>query len=77
MTVVNIVAWDGKSDWHPGKGMNVVPVEDPIACIIGSTFVGGKWVRPTPPPEPEPKVDPVQVRLAELEREVAALKAAR
>jgi hypothetical protein len=52
MEVVNVVEWDGVTKWHPGPGLSAVPVSDP-SVGIGSTFVGGKWVRPAPPPRPE------------------------
>lgn len=54
--VINIVLWDGKSDWSPGAGI-AVPAGDDVG--IGWSYKKGKF---TPPPIPEPSPDEISAR---------------
>ena len=47
--VVNIIIWDGESDWQPPEGLIAVPLTDGAA--IGWSYVEGEFIAP---PEPEP-----------------------
>jgi hypothetical protein len=47
-TVVNAIAWDGKSRWQPPS--ECVVVEMPETAGIGWTYVNGEFIAP---PEPE------------------------
>ena len=46
--VVNMVVWDGESEWYPPEGMIVIESGD-SGCAIGWTYKGGIF---TPPPAP-------------------------
>lgn len=46
--VINVVAWDGESDWSPDTG-EVVKTDNPVA--IGWSYVDGGF---SAPPVPEP-----------------------
>lgn len=37
-TVVNIVLWDGESQWGPGKGHTTVRLEDGQFCDIDAVY---------------------------------------
>lgn len=37
-TVVNIVVWDGKSEWGPGKGYTTVEIPDHVWCDIDAVY---------------------------------------
>lgn len=54
--IVNVVVWDGVSDWSPGDGVRPVEVPDGKPADIGGRVddVGGKpvWVRVERPERP-------------------------
>ncbi|EKS5466246.1 hypothetical protein QB691_000112 [Escherichia coli] len=48
--VVNVVLWDGISEWHAGEDQEVIEVVGDSQAGIGWTYSGGEFV---PPPELE------------------------
>jgi len=44
--VVNLVVWDGKSQWRPDEGKAVALKEGDVVDI-GDAYVGGEFVRPS------------------------------
>ena len=74
--VVNIVVWDGVSDWMPPEGTTVLIA--PAGVGIGWTKSGSNWIEPEPAPAPEEDPNKVSARakLAALgltESEISAL----
>lgn len=53
-TVVNVIEWDGESDWMPPAAHIAIPLID---GGIGWTFADGQFI-PPPQPEPEPEPEP-------------------
>lgn len=41
--VVNVVEWDGQSNWHPGEGLIAVAVPEGKAVEIGDTYQAGTF----------------------------------
>lgn len=44
--VVNIILWDGESDWAPQDGQIAVPVPDDVFVDISYVFDGGVFSPP-------------------------------
>lgn len=42
--VVNLIVWDGETDWSPGAGLTVVSAEPGVA--IGWTWDGERFAPP-------------------------------
>jgi hypothetical protein len=56
--VINIIDWDGESDWSPPQGTTIIDLTNyEIAPSIGWTYENGAFVPPPPPPEPTPVVN--------------------
>ena len=53
-TVVNVVEWDGITQWTPPAGHIAIPLID---GGIGWTFADGQFIPPPPEPEPEPELN--------------------
>jgi len=66
--VVNVVEWDGKSNWMPPAGTTAVA--DPAGAPIGSTYAGGIF---TPPAQPAPVTPPPPPPAPITAAEVAAI----
>lgn len=49
--VVNVVVWDGVSDYSPGDGESLISCSDWPGVWTGWRWDGNEFV---PPPEPEP-----------------------
>lgn len=47
--VVNVILWDGKTEYDPGEGVELV--ELPAGAGIGWSYVKGEFAAPPPPPE--------------------------
>lgn len=47
--VVNIVDWDGESDWQPPTGTQAILVPTGIDAGIGSTYDGTTFSQPPAP----------------------------
>lgn len=54
--VVNMVVWDGVTEWTPPVGVTVV--EPPAQAAIGWLYNGTTWTAPEPPPVPVPEEVP-------------------
>jgi hypothetical protein len=55
--VINIIDWDGESDWSPPQGTTIIDLTNyEITPSIGWTYENGAFV-PPPPPEPTPVVN--------------------
>ncbi|PXX15857.1 hypothetical protein C7399_109192 [Paraburkholderia tropica] len=48
--VVNIVEWDGTTNWQPPEGTTVVQIPAGSYVGIGSTYVDGTFGDPPQPP---------------------------
>lgn len=47
-TVLNVVLWDGETDWHPGKGCELVEMKDEaFVWDVGWKWDGTNVVKPT------------------------------
>jgi len=57
--VVNVISWDGKSDWQPPEEFMAVPLQGEAG--IGWSYIDGQFV---PPPEEESS-DPVDIATVE------------
>lgn len=49
-TVINVVEWDGESDWTPPAEHIAIPL---LEGGIGWTFADGQFIPPPEPAEPE------------------------
>jgi hypothetical protein len=49
--VVNVVVWDGVSDWQPGDDVTVIDCPDDVGP--GWTHSDEGFAPPPPPPEPD------------------------
>lgn len=47
-TVVNMVVWDGKSEWSPSEGF-AVPVQDGAQVGMGWKYINGEFIDPNQP----------------------------
>ncbi|PRX32252.1 hypothetical protein B0G75_104273 [Paraburkholderia sp. BL18I3N2] len=47
--VVNVIVWDGHSDWQPPNGQTVVQIPDGVYAGIGSTYSNGTFGEPPQP----------------------------
>lgn len=55
--IINIIEWDGESEWAPPEGNTAVLCENEGDCVIGGTYQDGIFA---PPPQPEiPKEESV------------------
>jgi hypothetical protein len=44
--VVNVIVWDGETDYIPDDGLTAVPVPDDVVAGPGWTFDGTDWIAP-------------------------------
>lgn len=44
--VVNVVVWDGGSDWAPPSGTSVVALSESQGVGVGYTYSGGTFTAP-------------------------------
>lgn len=51
-TVVNIIVWDGVSEYAP-EGLTLLPCNEHPGVTFGWTLVDGKWVAPAADPAPD------------------------
>ena len=54
--VVNVIEWDGQSEWSPPDGTQAVQSD---AAQIGWPYRDGQFISPPPPPAPSPVVPQV------------------
>ena len=47
--IVNVVVWDGQSEWSPPEGCMAVVIPDGAAADIGWTYSQGKFLAPVAP----------------------------
>jgi len=71
-SVVNVVGWDGESDWQPPKGLRAI--RDKLGEAEPEGRFDGKAFQPRVKPAPEPKELGPTERLAELEARQAAFE---
>lgn len=48
-TVVNIVIWDGVSEWTPGERQTALKIKDSDTVAIGYTVANGEFIAPVVP----------------------------
>jgi hypothetical protein len=49
-TVINVVEWDGVSNWSPPSGATALLPPDGTQFGVGYTYDGQQFVAPPPPP---------------------------
>lgn len=45
--IINIVNWDGQSDWSPPNGAKIVKMNDDEIYGVGGKFVDNEYVPPS------------------------------
>ncbi len=68
-TVVNIVEWDGVTEWEPGEGVSAIKVKNGVSVEIGYTYDGSKFIAP---PEPEPTHDELVLESTQTKEQLRA-----
>lgn len=49
--VINVILWDGESEWRPPAGTTAVEVTEATgAAYVGLPYVNGRFTAPTPTP---------------------------
>lgn len=50
--IVNVVSWDGVSEWHPGPSLQAVPIPPGAGVGTKHRYINNEFVRPEPPADP-------------------------